>query len=189
MDDPTWHSETTADPAASRAPLPPPGWYPDPDGNTRWWDGTQWGGVATPYWQRPPAAPNKIAAVFAHLGPIIGGFVLPLVLYLTIGRDDRFVRHHASEGLNFAITLFGVTMVGMIVAVAVMLGGISTGAEAGAFGGFAVVWLAVMVISLGSWAFAIVGAVRASQGEWWRYPVCIRLVKGAEPPDTPPIAF
>ncbi len=30
---------------------PPPGWYQDPEGTTRWWDGQQWGEAA------PPAAP------------------------------------------------------------------------------------------------------------------------------------
>ncbi|MHB8244232.1 MAG: DUF2510 domain-containing protein [Acidimicrobiales bacterium] len=28
--------------AAGMMPLPPPGWYPDPTGTTRWWDGARW---------------------------------------------------------------------------------------------------------------------------------------------------
>jgi hypothetical protein len=35
----------------------PPGWYPDAQGATRWWDGTQW----TQHTQ-PPAAPEPVAA-------------------------------------------------------------------------------------------------------------------------------
>ncbi len=38
-------NETLATPAASPvvAPaLPSPGWYPDPNGDTRWWDGGRW---------------------------------------------------------------------------------------------------------------------------------------------------
>jgi hypothetical protein len=30
-------------PPTGQQPLgPPPGWYPDPTGGVRWWDGTQW---------------------------------------------------------------------------------------------------------------------------------------------------
>jgi hypothetical protein len=34
----------------SPPPAAPPGWYPDPAGLVRWWDGTQW----TPVTQAPP---------------------------------------------------------------------------------------------------------------------------------------
>ena len=40
---------------------------------------------------------------------------------------------------------------------------------------------------VGSWVFAIIGAIQASKGVWWRYPVCVRFVKGAAPIDTPPL--
>lgn len=37
---------------------PPPGWYQDPEGTTRWWDGTQWGAAAPPAGSAPsPPAP------------------------------------------------------------------------------------------------------------------------------------
>jgi hypothetical protein len=37
-----------APPPIGQQPLgPPPGWYPDPAGGVRWWDGTQWT-TATP---------------------------------------------------------------------------------------------------------------------------------------------
>ena len=47
--------------------------------------------------------------MLSHLGPFLGGFVLPLVLFL-VAKDKPFVRHHACEALNFAITYFLVAM-------------------------------------------------------------------------------
>ena len=42
--------------------------------------------------------------MLSHLGPLFGGFVLPLVMFL-VAKDKPYVRHHACEALNFAITL------------------------------------------------------------------------------------
>ena len=36
----------------------PPGWYTDPSGTTRWWDGTQWGQAAAETPPTPPAPPT-----------------------------------------------------------------------------------------------------------------------------------
>ena len=44
--------------------------------------------------------------MLSHLGPIFGGFVLPLVMFLVAKDKQPYVRHHACEALNFAITLF-----------------------------------------------------------------------------------
>jgi hypothetical protein len=32
----------------SLSATPPPGWYPQPDGSSRWWDGTSWSRPAGP---------------------------------------------------------------------------------------------------------------------------------------------
>ena len=39
--------------AATAVAAPPPGWYPDPSGQVRWWDGWQW----TQHAGAPPAGP------------------------------------------------------------------------------------------------------------------------------------
>ncbi len=172
-----------------------PGWYADQAGAIRWWDGQAWGPLAPPPGPPPPPAPNKAVAVLAHLGPIVGGFILPLVLYLVTDERDRYTRHHASEGLNFCLTLLILQVGGFaLFFVAIFAGAAASsasGSGAGAglgFGlGFFAVWGVLMLVFVGAWVFAIIGAVQASKGVWYRYPICVRFVKGAAPAGTPPL--
>jgi uncharacterized protein len=164
-----------------------PGWYPDPTGALRWWDGGAWGPLASGV-ARPPQ-PNKALAVISHLGPIFGGFILPLVIYLAADKNDRYVHHHASEGLNFQLTYLIVTLGGLVLffatfAILAATAGSGGGVAVGV-GGFVLVWLLFMALAVVGWVFAIIGAIHASQGKWWRYPICIRFVPGAVPEDTP----
>ena len=163
----------------------PPGWYPDVTGAVRWWDGQAWGPLAVP--PAPPA--NKTLAIVTHLGPVLGGFILPLVIYCVCDKNDRYVVHHSSEGLNFSLTLLIVQVAWMALGLLAFVG-LAAGRSAGAalgLGAFGLVWLAGFAVTVAGWVFAILAAVRASQGQWYRYPVCIRFVKGAVPPDTPPL--
>lgn len=153
----------------------PPGWYPSPEGPMRWWDGTNWGAWATPpgspaypqqvpspygYGSPYPAANDnsKTLVVLSHLGCVIGGFILPLVVYL-VEKQNPYVRHHAAEALNFQLTM----LIAMAVSFVLLL----------VFVGFFTL-LAAMVLN---YVWGIMGAVKASQGQWWRYPISIRFVR------------
>jgi uncharacterized Tic20 family protein len=113
-------------------------------------------------WGGAPAATgsdnSKILVILAHLGCVLGGFILPLVIYL-VEKRDPFVRHHAAEALNFQLAV----IVALVVSIPLML------LIVGFF-----TFLAAMVLN---WVFGIMGAIKASQGQWWRYPVNIRFVK------------
>ncbi len=157
---------------------PPPGWYPDHSGHVRWWDGGQWGPYA------PPPAPSDTGtslAIVSHLGMFAGGFVLPLVIYLTEGKKNEFVRHHAQEALNFQITYLLVWLAAAVFFFASFAA--STWGEERLVGFFfpPVFPLMFLVWAAGA-AAAVVGAVRASQHQWWRYPVSVRFVKGSHMP-------
>jgi uncharacterized Tic20 family protein len=152
------------DPSAS-AQNPPPGWYPDPNGQTRWWDGQAWGAPApaTPATVTPQvAAPSdaRSMAMLSHLLAIFTGFLGPLVIYLMNGRKDPFVRHHSSEALNFQIT-YTIALIVSIVAIFFLVGFL--------------LFPAVVITAL---VFEIQGTIAANRGEWWRYPINIRMVPG-----------
>ena len=159
-------------PASTTERGAPPGWYPTAYG-WQWWDGRQW------YPPIPPSSgvDENTLAMLSHLGPIFGGFVLPLVMFL-VAKDKPFVRHHACEALNFAITLFIASLVAMAVFFVGMVAGTAGGDPGVAFGiAGGLGMLLILAVSFGGIAFGIIGAVKAFHMEWWRYPINLRLVK------------
>lgn len=130
------------------------------------------GGYAPPgsgYGYAPPMGRSdaRTMALVAHLGVFVGGFIVPLVVYARVGREDPFIRHHASESLNFSLTYLMVFVVGMMISLVTL--GI----------GLIVFFPLFMIVAVMHFVFAIMGAMKASSGEWWRYPVNVRFVKGA----------
>lgn len=107
------------------------------------------------------ASGDRTPAVLAHALALVAGFIAPLIVYLVYKDKDAFVRHHAAEALNFQITVI-IGVVGSIILTFVLIG-----------------ILLLPVVVIGALVLTIVGAVKAAAGEWWRYPISIRLVPGA----------
>ncbi len=171
-----------SDPAASGNPDPTaaeggqtaPGWYPDPtNGQLRWWDGSQWGQFAEQAGGVPAAAAGATgsssassAAMAHYLGGGIqflscgyGGWIGPLIIYLTSGKTDPFVKEQSAEALNFQLMVLIGTIVSSVLAL-VLIG----------FLFWAVIWLVGTIIP-------IMGGMAASRGEAYRYPFNLRMVK------------
>jgi uncharacterized protein len=111
--------------------------------------------------------------VAAHLSAFVGAWVAlaflgPLVVWL-IGRERHpFIDHHAKEALNFNLTFLLIGVVGGIVAV---VGAVVTLG----LGLIAIIPLAIALALL--WIiFPIVAAVKAWDGEGYRYPLTIRFI-------------
>ena len=110
----------------------------------------------------PPTPPEGSSdsrgwAVAAHLTPWIAGFLGPLIIWLA-KKDDPYVEDHARESLNFQISLFIYLMASALLII-VLIGILF-------FFAFAVLGIVTNII----------GAVKASNGEMYRYPLCIRFV-------------
>lgn len=161
-----------------------PGWYPAEPGFVRWWDGKAWGpptpgdGTAppdegasrarrdSPLAPRPwvplpgsvPGDNTKTLVTLAHLGFVLGAFIMPLAILL-VEKDRPFVRHHAAEALNFQLTVLLVCVVSVPLMVIYV-------------GFFTLLAAVVADVVLG-----LVGVYQANQGRWWRYPVNVRLVR------------
>lgn len=111
-----------------------------------------------------PTQDEKTMALLAHMGTIAGnifglGFAVPLVLMLTKGKESQFIRAHSVESLNFQITVF----------IAAVVSGILICVGIGA--------LLLPVVGLAALIFAIIAGLKANEGQLYKYPVNIRLVK------------
>ncbi len=154
----------------------PPGWYQDHTGYLRWWDGAGWG----PYAPAPPAPQesNQALSVLCHLGIVVGGVILPLVIYLTEGKKNAFIRHHAREALNFQITFLIVYLGAFALFFGAFFVSMLSSIDGDGFSGFFFPFPLIILVWFGAVGLAIMGAVRANQRQWWSYPVAIRFVKG-----------
>jgi hypothetical protein len=111
----------------------------------------------------PPKGSDKIWTILCHLsiflgGPLLVGFLLPLVVYLAMRHESNYVAENAREALNFHISFFiygllCLPLIALIIGVPLLI----------------LLWVAAVVL-------AIIAAVKASDGECYRYPLIIRLV-------------
>jgi uncharacterized Tic20 family protein len=119
---------------------------------------------------------SKLWAMFAQLSAIVGyvigagflGWLGPLIIFLVYKDRDRYVRYNAAESLNAAIaTLIAEIALGVVITFLTII----------TFGIGSVLYVLIGVPALLHIIFAIIGAVKANQGEWWNYPLNIRFVK------------
>ena len=120
---------------------------------------------------------GSVMSVLPHVGFFVLSVVLPLVIRQTEGKKSEFVRHHSTEALNFQLTFLAVWLSGFIAIVTIAVTTSGTDGSVSAF--IALPFVLMFGIFAGGAAMSIVGAVRANRGEWWRYPLSIRFVKGA----------
>lgn len=143
------------------APAPPPAYQPP--------------AYQQPAYQQPayqPAQPpgqlsasdERTWAGAAHWSAFVASlvgltFLGPLVVMVTQGSKSAFVRRHAVEALNFQISLLIYAVISAILVLVII----------GIFGLIAVgiMWL----------VFPILGTIKAANGEEYRYPLSIRLVR------------
>lgn len=101
---------------------------------------------------------ERLWAMLSHIGMFVIGFIAPLVIMLTVGKDSRLVDHNAREALNFFITvLIAGFACGLLILVMI---GIPL-----------LIALQVYVI-----VAQIIAGVAAYNGQYYNYPVVIRFL-------------
>ena len=123
-----------------------------------------------------PSHEERQWALFAHLSALVGGlltgafaglgcFVGPLVIWLIKKDTMPFVDDQAKEALNFNITL---AIIGLVLLLLTLL---TLG-----FGALLAIPIGILV-GIAWLVFTIIAAVKANEGERYRYPFTLRLIK------------
>jgi uncharacterized Tic20 family protein len=98
-------------------------------------------------------------AAGAFIGGGAGGWIAPLVALLAKGNESPTVRAHAVSALNFQILWSIIAVVGYIL-ICVVIG---------------------IVVAIAAWLIAtiigVVAGLKAVNGELYRYPMSVNLVK------------
>jgi uncharacterized Tic20 family protein len=104
-------------------------------------------------------------AMFAHIGTFssmfvpLGNIIAPIVIWQMKKNDSEFVVEQAKESLNFQITLFIYALISFLLVFIII----------GFFLIFALVIFGLIMV--------IIGGIKANEGEDFRYPMTLRLVK------------
>ena len=124
-----------------------------------------------------PSAEEKQWALFAHLSALIGGivtsgwagsigcFIGPLIIWLVKKETMPFVNDQAKEALNFNITVAIVFLALFLLSIVTLGVGLIIAIP---------LWI---IIGIAWLVFTIIAAIKANQGEAYRYPFALRLIK------------
>lgn len=132
------------------------------------------GQVNDPYAQPGVGAPGQLPvagygnapgdltmASMAHWLGILISFIGPLIIMLTKGEQDGFVKAHAVEALNFNITVvIGYVVLSILSVVTFGIAGLL----------YIPLWIVALI-------FQVQGAMAANKGQPYTYPFALRLVK------------
>jgi uncharacterized Tic20 family protein len=112
-----------------------------------------------------PSAEEKQWALFAHLSALIGfiipfgSIIGPLIIWQIKKNEMPFVDDQGKEALNFQITMAIAVLVCFVLMIVLI--------------GFLLIW----IVGLLDLIFIIVAALAANNGQTYRYPITLRLVK------------
>ncbi len=105
-----------------------------------------------------PSNDDKNIATITHLSGILFSFIPSLIVWLLKKDDNEYLSAQAKEALNFQLTILLAQFVAGIL-IAILVGFLLLG----------IIWLINVVL-------CIVAAISTSNGETYRYPLCLRLI-------------
>lgn len=153
---PNCHAELTDYIQQLPGQQPPPPYEPYPSGGQAQW-GQQHQTYAQGYGAPAQVAPSdeRTWGVIMHLGNLFLNFLVPLIIWLIYRERSYTLDQQGRTALNWAISYWIYSIVaGMLTFVLI---------------GF-IVWPVLIVVDI---VFCIIAAVKAGNGEAWKYPMSI----------------
>ena len=102
---------------------------------------------------------SHLLSLSGYIGVPFGNIVAPLVIWLVKKDQSQFVADQAKESLNFQISLTIYAIVSCIL-IFVLIG-----------------FLLLGIVYIGGIVLTIIATLKANEGQFYRYPLTIRLVK------------
>lgn len=115
--------------------------------------------ISVPEAQRTYGLFTHLAGLLSLLDLSLAGPITTLVLWRVKAKESDFLDDHGREAMNFQISLVVYSILGAMLTPVLGLG---------------------LVVLFGVWVLRLVGCIRgaiaANRGEYYRYPMCIRLI-------------
>lgn len=100
---------------------------------------------------------GRVLAILAHIFGIFIGFLGSLVIL--IASEDKSVKKHARNALNWQLSLIVYLVISAILAL-ILIG-----------------FLLMIILGVLNVIFCIIAAIKASEGKKWEYPLTIKFLK------------
>jgi len=112
-----------------------------------------------------PDKDERMWATFVHLGIAaglvipLGNVIAPLVIWLVFKDRSAYVDYHGKEALNFQLTMLLAFAAGLLLI-------------------FLLIGIPILIlVGLLDLVLSVVAAIRANEGERYRYPISIRFIQ------------
>jgi len=130
------------------------------------------------------ASDEKLLAMLSHLSVLLGGILLPFIIWITQKGKSKFVRFHSLQAIFFQLSLAAIIIIFVIVIGIVLLIsgiGINSFSESQISGGkempvFFIIMLVILyggifILAIGGVAYSIYLAIKSYEGKLIRIPV------------------
>ena len=111
--------------------------------------------IEIPFEERGLAAVTHLSGLAGYIIPL-GGIIVPIIIYL-VKSESAIIRSIARQAILLNLSVFALFCAGLVLFFTVLL-----------IPAVVVGWI---VLGLGAIALPIIGAVKASEGTYYRYPV------------------
>jgi uncharacterized Tic20 family protein len=107
----------------------------------------------------PASDLDRVLAVLCHLSPFFGlPFIVPIAVYVLKMNESPWLAAHAKETLNFHLTLIGLAIISCVLILA------------------CIGWFLCVALGIFASVCAVIGAIRAAERGFFRYPLTLRLI-------------
>jgi uncharacterized Tic20 family protein len=135
-----------------------------------------------------PTNDEKMFALLSHLSLLLGGIILPIVIWATQKDKLQFVRFHSLQAIfyqvSFVVIFFAFT-IGMLLIIVIIGGGIGVltafTENAAHFPFFMIIFIflfygGIIFISIGSIVYSVYLAIKSYNGFWIKVPVTGNII-------------